>query len=69
MQTNRPKSNVTGFATIQQATEYLALSRATVYKLMDNGQLAHAKFGGARRIPWASLHEYAERNTVQAASH
>ncbi len=55
-----------GFARISEAVEFLAVSRATIYKLMDAGQLAYAKFGGARRIPWAKLIEYAESCTVSA---
>jgi excisionase family DNA binding protein len=58
-------SEKAGFATIEQAQEYLSLSRATLYKLMDQGDLAYAKFGPkSRRIPWAALRQYGERCTV-----
>jgi excisionase family DNA binding protein len=54
-----------GFVEVPQAAEFLSLSRATVYKLMDDGQLAYAKFGRSRRIPKRALLEYAERRIVQ----
>lgn len=55
-----------GFATVPQACEFLSLSRASLYKLMDQDELAYAKFGGARRIPWAALQEYGERCTISS---
>ena len=54
----------TGYARISQACEYLAICRASIYILMESGELPSAKFGGARRIPWAALHEYGKRCTV-----
>jgi excisionase family DNA binding protein len=53
-----------GFATIAEAAEFLRLSRATVYNLMEAGQLAYAKFGRSRRVPRRALLEYAERCIV-----
>jgi excisionase family DNA binding protein len=53
-----------GFAEVAEGQEYLKLSRATLYALMESGQLAYARFGRRRRIPWASLRAYAERNLV-----
>jgi len=55
-----------GFRTVREAAAYLHLSRATIYGLMDSGELKYAKFGGARRIPWTALIEYAERCMVRA---
>jgi excisionase family DNA binding protein len=53
-----------GFADIPAAVDFLSVSRATVYKLMDIGELPYAKFGKSRRIPWAALREYASRCLV-----
>jgi excisionase family DNA binding protein len=53
-----------GFAEVSEAQEYLKLSRSSVYGLMESGQLAYARFGRRRRIPWKALRDYAERNLV-----
>jgi excisionase family DNA binding protein len=53
-----------GFASIEEASEFLTLSRAYVYRLMDAGDLPYAKFGRARRIPRRALREYAEKCMV-----
>jgi excisionase family DNA binding protein len=53
-----------GFATIDQAARFLSLSRATVYNLMDGGELPWAKFGRARRIPWDAIRAYGAKNLV-----
>jgi excisionase family DNA binding protein len=55
-----------GFAEIRQAQEYLRLSRATIYNLMESGKLAYARFGRARRIPWAALKQFALGGLVTA---
>jgi excisionase family DNA binding protein len=54
-----------GFANIPEAGAYLHMSRTSIYKAMDNGELIYAKFGKARRIPWRALHEYAARCLVR----
>jgi excisionase family DNA binding protein len=50
-----------GFAEVKEAGKFLSLSRSKIYELMDAGELAFARFGRARRIPWQSLHDYAAR--------
>jgi excisionase family DNA binding protein len=55
-----------GFATVAEAAAFLGLSRAKVYLLMDSGELAYAKFGKSRRIPWRALREYGNRCLVGA---
>jgi excisionase family DNA binding protein len=55
-----------GFATVEQAMQFLALSRSSVYALMDHGQIKSAKFGKARRLPWRALHDYAEKCLANA---
>ena len=59
-----PPTVQSAYATIIEAGLYLNLGRTAVYSLMDNNELAHAKFGRLRRIPWDALREYAERNTT-----
>jgi excisionase family DNA binding protein len=53
-----------GFVEVNDAAEFLSVSRVTIYKLMDSGELAYAKFGRSRRIPKRALHEYAARQMV-----
>ncbi len=55
-----------GFATVEEAADYLGLSRATVYKLMEIGHLPYAKFSKSRRLPWKAMREYAARCMVGA---
>jgi excisionase family DNA binding protein len=55
-----------GFAEVGEAQQYLRLSRATIYNLMESGALAYARFGRTRRIPWRALYEYAASNLVTA---
>jgi excisionase family DNA binding protein len=53
-----------GLANIRQAEEFLAVSRSTLYVLMDKGDLPYAKIGKSRRIPWKALRDFAERCLV-----
>jgi len=53
-----------GFASIEDAMEFLSLGRAKIYQLMNDGELAAARFGRSRRIPWTSLHAYAAKCVV-----
>ena len=54
----------TGFATVAEVAEYLAVSRSHVYRLMDAGQLASVRFGDARRIGWNVVRKFVRKNTV-----
>lgn len=53
-----------GFVSVSEASRFLSLSRATLYKLMDSGELTFAKFGKSRRLPWAALKEFAAKSMV-----
>jgi excisionase family DNA binding protein len=53
-----------GFADLDEAQDYLSMSRSSIYKLMDSGELQYAKFGKARRIARRSLRDYARRCLV-----
>jgi excisionase family DNA binding protein len=51
-----------GLVTVAQAAEFLSLSRATVYTLMDRGELPFAKIGRSRRIPRRAVVELAAQH-------
>lgn len=53
-----------GFADVRQAADYLKVSRAKLYAMMDSGDLPYAKFDRCRRIPWAALRAYAAQRMV-----
>jgi excisionase family DNA binding protein len=55
-----------GFVTVPEAAKFLSVSRAKVYAMMDQGELAYCKFGKSRRIPRRALQEYAESCLVGA---
>jgi excisionase family DNA binding protein len=55
-----------GLATVKDAERYLNLSRATIYGLMDQGQLRFVKIGKSRRIPWPAIEELVQKNMVGA---
>jgi len=50
-----------GLDTVAFAAEFLKLSRAKVYQLMDSQALAYCKIGRSRRIPRRALLRYAEK--------
>jgi excisionase family DNA binding protein len=54
-----------GLATLRQAEEFLSVSRSTLYGLMERGELAYAKVGKCRRIPWRVIREFAEKCLVR----
>jgi excisionase family DNA binding protein len=57
-----------GFETVPEAAKFLSVSRAKVYAMMEQGELAYCKFGKSRRIPRRALREYAERCLVSAGT-
>jgi excisionase family DNA binding protein len=44
-----------GFATVDEAAKFLALSRAMIHKLIASGIVPAKRFGRAIRIPWSWL--------------
>lgn len=44
--------------TVQQAANVLALSRSTIYNVMERGELAYVKIGRARRIPESEVDRF-----------
>jgi excisionase family DNA binding protein len=55
---------VCGLARIHEATRFLGVSRTTVYRLMEDGQLAYVKFGKSRRIDWSDVYCFIATNKV-----
>ena len=51
-----------GLMRVAEVQEFLGLSRASVYQLMDRGQLPWAKLGRARRIPRQAVVDLAARS-------
>lgn len=52
-----------GLATIAEVAEYLQMSRAHVYQLLDLGLIKYARLKGrgercSRRIPWVEVERY-----------
>jgi excisionase family DNA binding protein len=46
---------------VEEAARILSLSRSTIYKMMDSGELQSVRWGAARRIPLAALRAWVER--------
>ncbi len=56
----------TGLGTVKQVAVYLGVSRASVYAIMDRGELPYCKLGKSRRIRWTDVVDMVERQTVGA---
>lgn len=62
------KRNVfAGYATIDEAADFLAICRARVYQLMERGHIRWCNFGRSRRIPWTEIEDYGKREMLNAA--
>lgn len=61
---NEESVNRRGLARVPEAEQFLGISRASVYGLMERGELAYVKLGKSRRIPWSALEGLIERNLV-----
>ena len=48
-----------GLVTLQEAAQFLSVSRSKLYELMDNGELTFVKLGRSSRIPRRALIELA----------
>jgi excisionase family DNA binding protein len=53
-----------GMMTVEEARQFLRVSRSTMYELMDSGQIAYVRFGRNRRVPRRGLIEFATRGLV-----
>ena len=63
---NRPSEDILadGLRTIDEAKDYMRLSRATLYILMARGELPYTTIGRRRLIPFRALMELAARGLV-----
>lgn len=50
-----------GLARVPEAARFLAVSRASIYKMIEAGELKFMKVRSAIRIPWKALHEFAAK--------
>jgi excisionase family DNA binding protein len=53
--TQPPDPRREGFASADEASRFLSLSRAMITKLTAAGEMPHRRYGRALRIPWAWL--------------
>lgn len=49
-----------GFATVQDAAQFLKMCRTSVYAMMRDGELPSTSIRNSKRIPWAALHRIAD---------
>ncbi len=54
-----------GLVRIEEAMEFLSMSRASLYRLIDEGVLPTVKLACARRIPRRALIAFAANHVVQ----
>ena len=54
--------------TIDEAGDRLSLSRPSVYRLMENGELPFVRIGRSRRIALSAVAALVTRNTVGAGA-
>lgn len=53
---------------ITEAAEALGLSRATVYELVQRGEIRTIRVGAARRVPTEAISEFVRRKEEEAAT-
>ena len=49
-----------GLATFEQSSRYLSVSKNTLYRMIEDGELPDVKLRNSRRIPWSALHKLAD---------
>lgn len=49
-----------GLLRVPEVAEMLAVSKSTIYLLMENGEMPYVRVRGARRIPKRAVTEYAK---------
>lgn len=51
-----------GLVTVEDAAEYLELSRSKVYELLADGELPSVRIGRSRRVSVSDLEEFVARH-------
>ena len=64
-----PATERDSLATVPQVAEYLSISRAKLYQMMDSGSLPHVKLGHSRRILWSDVEQLVAESTIRGSSH
>jgi excisionase family DNA binding protein len=54
-------------ATVKEAAQFLHVSIAKLYLMMNAAEINYIKLGKCRRIPWSALEELVQRCTMAAA--
>jgi excisionase family DNA binding protein len=62
MSTSRQELVADGMLSVDEAMEFLSVSRSHLYELMDRREIPWAKIGRSRRIPKAALVAYVAAN-------
>jgi excisionase family DNA binding protein len=57
-----------GLVRVDKAASWLGISRAGVYRLLDDGQLKGIRIGTARLIPRGEIIEFADRKIREGLS-
>lgn len=57
--------SVTGLVSLPDAAEWLAVSRSTVYAMMQSGDLPYIRIGQVRRVAVEDLRTYVERHRTR----
>lgn len=52
---------VRGLVRVEEAADWLGVSRSKVYELLNRGDLRSVKIDRSRRVPVGALHEYRQR--------
>ncbi len=57
-----------GMASVQDAANYLAITRNTLYRLIKSGEVPHRILGKSIRVSWEWLYSQAEYSNATATN-
>lgn len=57
------QTDKSGLANVGEGSKYLGVSVPKIYLLMSSGELPYVKIGKCRRIRWADIYLFVDRNT------